>query len=91
MKEREDFMNTTAASIDEYSLAGYSNSGLISSGSMLALLGEGPGIEPPQAYHWKDLTIGMRIPVASLDILLIDADEFTVSFQESIIPFTFCA
>mmetsp|Transcript_8349 Transcript_8349/g.12451 ORF Transcript_8349/g.12451 Transcript_8349/m.12451 type:complete len:635 (-) Transcript_8349:293-2197(-) len=83
MKEREDFMNTTAASIDEYSLAGYSSSGLISSGSMLALLGEGPGIEPPQAYHWKDLTIGMRIPVASLDILLIDADEFTREFYNS--------
>ena len=45
---------------------------------MLALLGEGPGIEPPQPYDWKDLKIGMRIPVASLEILLIDADEFTV-------------
>ena len=79
MKEREDFMATTATAIDEFSLAGYSSSGLISSGSMLALLGEGPGIEPPQPYHWQDLKIGMRIPVASLDILLIDADEFTVS------------
>lgn len=82
MKEREDFMATTATSIDEFSLAGYSNTGLISSGSMLALLGEGPGIEPPQAYHWQDLKIGMRIPVASLDILLIDADEFTVRTDE---------
>lgn len=82
MKEREDFLATTGSTIDEYSLAGYSSTGLISSGSMLALLGEGPGIAPPQAYDWRDLTIGMRIPVASLEIVLIDADEFTVSTRQ---------
>lgn len=82
-KGREDFFETTAPSIDEYSLAGYSSTGLISSGSMLSLLGEGPGVDPPPTYHWTDLCIGMVIPVASLTVQLVDADEFTREFYNS--------
>ncbi len=38
---------------------------------------------PSQPYHWKDLKIGDLIPVASLNILLVDADEFTREFYKS--------
>ena len=34
-------------------------------------------------YHWKDLFIGERIAVASLFILITDADEFTREFYKS--------
>jgi hypothetical protein len=50
---------------------------------MLSLLGEGPGIDPPPTYHWTDLSIGMTIPVASLTVMIIDADEFTREFYNS--------
>lgn len=83
MKAREDFMTTTAPIIDDDSLQGYSSTGLISSGSMLALFGEGPGVEPAKPYHWTDLKIGDSIPVAAYNIVLIDADEFTRSFYAS--------
>ena len=82
-KPRDDFFETTAGSIDEYSIAGYSNTGLISTGSILSLLGEGPGVDPPPTYHWTDLSIGMVIPVFSLTITIIDADEFTREFYNS--------
>jgi len=83
MKAREDFMTTTAPIIDDDSLQGYSSTGLISSGSMLTLFGEGPGIEPAQPYHWTDLKIGEVIPVAAYNVVLIDADDFTRSFYAS--------
>jgi hypothetical protein len=38
---------------------------------------------PSVPYHWTDLKIGDLIPVASLNILLIDADEFTREFYRS--------
>jgi hypothetical protein len=34
-------------------------------------------------YHWKDLGIGVRIAVASLFVLITDADEFTREFYKS--------
>lgn len=34
-------------------------------------------------YHWKDLGIGARIGVASLFVLITDADEFTREFYKS--------
>jgi hypothetical protein len=76
-------MQKTAPSIDADSLVGYSNTGVISSGSMLALFGEGPGVEPGKPYHWTDLKIGEVIPVAAYSVVLIDADEFTRSFYSS--------
>jgi len=38
---------------------------------------------PSKAYHWSDLQIGELISVAALNILLIDADEFTREFYSS--------
>lgn len=37
----------------------------------------------PKPYHWKDLYIGAKIAVASLFILVSDADEFTREFYKS--------
>jgi hypothetical protein len=34
-------------------------------------------------YHWTDLRIGETICVAALDVLLVDADEFTREFYNS--------
>jgi hypothetical protein len=34
-------------------------------------------------YHWKDLCIGEVVSVAALNVLLIDADEFTRDFYAS--------
>lgn len=82
-KPRPDFMSTTATTIDGDSLQGYSQTGIISSGSMLSLLGEGPGVEPAKPYHWTDLKIGEVIPVAAYNIVLLDADEFTRAFYAS--------
>jgi EF-hand domain-containing protein 1 len=38
---------------------------------------------PLRPYHWKDLYIGAKIAVASLFILVSDADEFTREFYKS--------
>jgi len=35
---------------------------------------------PTKPYHWTDLKIGLEIPVASMTLLLIGADEFTREF-----------
>lgn len=35
---------------------------------------------PTRAYHWTDLHIGDHIPVAAMNVLLIDADGFTRDF-----------
>jgi hypothetical protein len=35
---------------------------------------------PSKPYHWTDLKIGLELPVASMTLLLIDADEFTREF-----------
>jgi len=83
MKPRYDFMETVGSTLDTDSLAGYTKTGVISSGSMLALLGEGPGVQRAEPYHWTDLKIGLKIPVAALTITLIDADEFTREFYQS--------
>lgn len=40
-------------------------------------------LQPAVAYHWSDLHIGMKITVAALDILILDADEFTKEFYRS--------
>ena len=39
--------------------------------------------KPARPYHWTDLSIGMKISVAALDIKIIDADEFTREFYVS--------
>jgi hypothetical protein len=38
---------------------------------------------PSRAYHWTDLKIGELIPVAAMNVLLIDADGFTREFYRS--------
>ena len=38
---------------------------------------------PDRPYHWKDLAIGEMIAVASLFILITDADEYTREFYKS--------
>ena len=40
-------------------------------------------LQPSRPYHWTDLHIGMRIAVAALDIVILDADEFTREFYVS--------
>jgi hypothetical protein len=40
-------------------------------------------LEPTRPYHWKDLHIGMQLAVASLFILITDADDFTREFYRS--------
>ncbi len=40
-------------------------------------------LEPTRPYHWKDLHIGMQLAVASLFILITDADDFTREFYKS--------
>jgi len=40
-------------------------------------------LEPARPYHWTDLRIGEQIAVASLSILILDADEFTREFYVS--------
>ena len=39
--------------------------------------------EVARPYHWKDLAIGVRLAVASLFVLITDADEFTREFYKS--------
>jgi hypothetical protein len=41
------------------------------------------GKEKERPYHWKDLCIGEVVSVASLNVLLTDADEFTREFYNS--------
>ena len=33
-------------------------------------------------YHWSDLYIGLRIIIAAVDVILIDADQFTRDFYD---------
>jgi hypothetical protein len=40
-------------------------------------------MQPTSSYHWTDLKVGMVIPVASMTILLCDADDFTREFYKS--------
>ena len=42
-----------------------------------------PVLEPDRSYHWKDFYIGMQLAVASLFILITDADDFTREFYAS--------
>lgn len=42
-----------------------------------------PVLEPTRPYHWKDFYIGMQLAVASLFILIVDADDFTREFFRS--------
>lgn len=42
-----------------------------------------PAIAVSRPYHWTDLHIGDRIPVAAMTILLVDVDEFTREFYQS--------
>jgi hypothetical protein len=39
--------------------------------------------EKDRPYHWRDLAIGEIVSVASLNVLLTDADEFTRDFYNS--------
>ena len=41
------------------------------------------GWVPERPFHWTDLHIGDEIPVASMHVLLVDADEFTREFYNS--------
>lgn len=40
-------------------------------------------LAPSRPYHWTDLKIGDMIPVAAMNVLLIDADGFTRKFFAS--------
>jgi len=40
-------------------------------------------VVPSRPYHWSDLHIGDMIPVAAMNVLLIDADQFTRDFYAS--------
>jgi hypothetical protein len=40
-------------------------------------------LEPDRPYHWKDLCIGTQMGVASLFLLITDADDFTREFYKS--------
>lgn len=40
-------------------------------------------LKPDVPYHWTDLRVGLVIPVASMTLLLVDADEFTREFYSS--------
>lgn len=72
-------MQTMAPSFSSVS----STSSLVStSRSMLNQIAAVPP-DPSEYYHWKDLKIGEVISVAALDVLLIDADEFTREFYNS--------
>ena len=37
-------------------------------------------MQPTSSYHWTDLKVGLVIPVASMTILICDADDFTREF-----------
>lgn len=52
-----------------------------SAGSLMAQSNE--GLVPSRPYHWTDLKIGDLVPVASMHVLLVDADEFTREFYNS--------
>lgn len=39
-------------------------------------------LQPSTPYHWTDLKVGLVIPVASMTLLLVDADEFTREFYK---------
>lgn len=54
-----------------------------SSSSSLASDYMDAAMQPSRPYHWTDLFIGMKISVASLNITIIDADEFTREFYIS--------
>jgi hypothetical protein len=62
---------TTAAGISRPSTTMSTSGGLVQK------------IEPARPYHWKDLAIGEQIAVASLFILITDADDFTREFYRS--------
>lgn len=53
---------------------------LESTTSMVSTADITAALQPSRPYHWTDLSIGMNIGVAALDIKLIDADEFTREF-----------
>jgi hypothetical protein len=38
--------------------------------------------EPVPTYHWTDMYIGIKIPVATFEIEVLDADDFTRAFYE---------
>jgi hypothetical protein len=40
------------------------------------------GLQPNTPLHWTDLKVGLVIPVASMTLLLCDADEFTREFYK---------
>lgn len=64
--------------------AGSSNSNPLSrSGTAVSTVSRVPPIVPRDSYHWTDLQIGMIIPVASMTLQLIDADDFTREFYKS--------
>jgi len=73
---------------DDISLgsAGSSNSSrspLSRSGTAGSTVSRAPPMVPRDSYHWTDLQIGMVIPVASMTLQLIDADDFTREFYKS--------
>jgi len=82
---------SSAASIDleasdEISVgsAGSSASSPLSrSGTAGSTVSRAPPMVPRNSYHWTDLHIGMIIPVASMTLQLIDADDFTREFYKS--------
>jgi hypothetical protein len=53
------------------------------SATTLNALAQANKLQPATPYHWTDLKVGMVIPVASMTLLLCDADEFTREFYKS--------
>lgn len=53
------------------------------SATTLNNLAQAGKLQPNTPYHWTDLKVGLEIPVASMTLLLCDADEFTREFYKS--------
>jgi EF-hand domain-containing protein 1 len=65
------------------SLDEFNTSSSLSIGSTGSVAEFGSNLSNGSPYHWKDLTIGHRLRIAAVDILLTDADEFTRQFYDS--------
>lgn len=76
----DDWMTNTSFTNDADAL---STSSTLTGSTMAGNNFPGPPKEAFRPYHWKDITIGTRLNIAAMSVVIVDADEFTREFYKS--------
>lgn len=80
--KKTQIMKTVYEGADDDNMSTTSSlTGAVSRQSLMST-GQGAAVVT-RPWHWKDITIGTRLTIASMDVVIVDADEFTREFHKS--------